>query len=77
MVPTGIREMLRRDLYVGRLVWNRREFRKRPNTNKRVSRLRPEDQWTEPMEMPDLRIIDDELWGRVQARLAVVGEMYN
>lgn len=75
--PTAIREMLRRDLYIGRLVWNRREFRKRPGTNKRVSRPRPEDHWTEPIEMPELRIIDDHLWNRVQARLAVVGEMYN
>jgi len=75
--PTAIREMLRRDIYIGRIVWNRREFRKRPNTNKRVSRPRPEDQWTKPFEVPDLRIIDDQLWTRVQSRLAIVGGKYN
>ena len=75
--PTAIREMLRRDVYIGRIVWNRREFRKRPNTNKRVSLLRPEEEWTKPLEMADLRIIDDQLWNRVQSRLAIVGEKYN
>ena len=75
--PTAIREMLRREIYVGRLVWNRREFRKRPNSNKRVSRPRPETQWTAPIDAPELRIIDHQLWSRVQARLAEVGETYN
>lgn len=34
--PTAIREMLRRDLYVGRVIWNRSRFTKVPGTNKRV-----------------------------------------
>jgi site-specific DNA recombinase len=75
--PTAIREMLRRELYIGRIVWNRREFRKRPGTNKRVSRLRSEAEWTQPLEVPELRIIDDDLWSRVQSRLAKLGETYN
>lgn len=33
-VYTAIREMLRRELYCGRIVWNRRKFKKRPGTNK-------------------------------------------
>ena len=39
--PTAIREMLRRELYVGRVIWNRSRFTKVPGTNRRVARPRP------------------------------------
>ena len=35
-----IHEMLRRERYVGRIIWNRSRFVKRPGTNKRVYRSR-------------------------------------
>ena len=68
--------MLRRHLYVGRLVWNRRHFIKTPGTNKRVSRERPPSEWL-TIEKPELRIIDESLWARVQQRIALVAETYN
>ena len=74
--PSAIREMLRRELYIGRIVWNHRRYVKKPGTNKRVSRRRPETEWTQPLDVPELRIIDEPLWERVQCRLAVVGEKY-
>ena len=37
----AIREMLRNQLYIGRQIWNRSQFVKRPGTNKRVRRERP------------------------------------
>ncbi len=43
--PTCIREMLRRDLYVGKVIWNRARFVKVPGTNKRVRRARPQSEW--------------------------------
>jgi DNA invertase Pin-like site-specific DNA recombinase len=70
-VFTAIREMLRRDLYRGRIVWNRRKFKKRPGTNKRVSVLRPESEWVITDE-PELRIVPDDLWNRVQERRLTV-----
>ena len=69
--PTAVREMLRRDLYAGRIVWNRSRFVKQPGTNKRLRRERPENEWR-IAERPDLRIIDGGLWTRVQARLEFV-----
>jgi site-specific DNA recombinase len=59
-VYTAIREMLRRDLYRGCVVWNKRKFKKRPGTNKRISVLRPECDWV-TREEPALRIVTDEL----------------
>jgi site-specific DNA recombinase len=67
-VYTAIREMLRRDIYRGRVVWNKRKYKKRPGTNKRISVSRPESQWV-VIERPELRIVPQELWDRVQANL--------
>ena len=61
---TGI---LNNELYIGRLVWNRLCYIKNPNTGKRVSRLNPESEWI-VKEVPDLRIVDQELWDQAKAR---------
>ncbi len=60
---TGI---LNNELYIGRQIWNRLRYIKNPETGKRVSRMNPEDQWV-ITEVPDLRIIDQDLWDRVKA----------
>jgi site-specific DNA recombinase len=57
------------ELYAGVLVWNRQRFIKDPNTGKRVSRPNPETKWIRT-EVPELRIVDDELWQRVKLRQA-------
>jgi DNA invertase Pin-like site-specific DNA recombinase len=67
---TGI---LRNELYIGRLVWNRMRFTKDPSTGKRISRMNTPDVWVSE-EVPHLRIIDQHLWTRVQSRLAVMRE---
>ena len=54
-------------LYMGQNVWNRREWRKNPDTGRRTYIQRPEAEWVRT-EMPELRIIDDALWERVKAR---------
>ncbi|MGV0981030.1 MAG: recombinase family protein [Polynucleobacter sp.] len=56
-------------LYGGRCVWNRREWRKNPDTGKRTYVQRPESEWV-IKEMDDLRIISPELWDKVKARQA-------
>jgi site-specific DNA recombinase len=63
---TGI---LNNDLYVGRLVWNRQRFSKDPRTGRRIAKPNPETEWV-VTEVPDLRIISDELWTRVKERQA-------
>ena len=65
---TGI---LNNELYIGRLVWNRLRYIKDPSTGKRVSRLNPASEWI-VQDVPDMRIIDQDLWDRVKARQAAV-----
>jgi DNA invertase Pin-like site-specific DNA recombinase len=66
--PTAIREMLRRRLYGGTVIWNTSRFVKRPGTNKRVRRERPPSDWR-IVERPELQIISQELWQRVQEQI--------
>ena len=73
--PTAIREILRRELYVGKRIWNQRKFVKTPGTNKRVSRPRPQREW-KLQDVPELRIITEELWSRVQQRQNLLKEKY-
>jgi hypothetical protein len=63
---TGI---LRREMYIGQLIWNRRKSKKEPGTSRRVYEIRPQSEW-EIQSRPNLRIVDDALWKRVQARLS-------
>ena len=63
------------ELYAGVLVWNRQRFIKDPNTGKRVSRPNPEANWIRT-EVPELRIVDDELWRRVKLRQAELAKQF-
>ena len=62
---TGI---LRREIYVDQVIWNRRRMKKVPGTSRRIAEIRPESEWI-IHDHPELRIIEDRLWNRVQARL--------
>lgn len=61
--------MLRNETYNGRVVWNRRKSKTVPGTKRRLCEMRPEHEWNVDAR-PDLRIVDDVLWRRVQKRLA-------
>jgi site-specific DNA recombinase len=61
---TGI---LNNELYIGKQVWNWLRFVKDPQTGKRISRLNPESEWV-THAVPELRIIDQDLWDQVKAR---------
>lgn len=68
-----IRAMLHNESYVGTWTHGKRKWRKVPGTNKR----RP-TKGANPrvFDRPHLRIIDDETWTAVQARLAAVAAHY-
>jgi site-specific DNA recombinase len=61
---TGI---LNNELYLGRLVWNRLRYIKSPDTGRRVSRPNPRSEWL-IKEVPELRIISNELWEATKRR---------
>jgi DNA invertase Pin-like site-specific DNA recombinase len=65
---TGI---LNNELYIGRLVWNRLRYVKDPQTGKRISRPNPDDKLI-IRDVPELRIVDQELWDKAKARQATL-----
>ena len=67
---TGI---LNNELYVGRLAWNRLTYAKDPETGRRRSRARRAEDHV-VTAVPDLRIIDQELWDTVRARQSRLDE---
>ena len=67
--------LINNELYIGRLVWNRQRFLKNPDTGKRVARVNPPEEWI-IAEVPELRIVDDELWQAAKARQGQLAERY-
>jgi site-specific DNA recombinase len=67
--------LINNELYIGRLVWNRQRYVKDPSTRRRVSRMNAESEWI-VTEVPELRIIDDELWQAVKARQSEIADKY-
>ena len=63
---TGI---LNNELYIGKLIWNRQRFVKDPATGKRQARLNLPEVWI-TNDVPELRIVADELWSAAKARQA-------
>ena len=70
---TGI---LNNESYIGRMVWNRRQYRKNPQTEKRTARANDASEWV-LAEVPQMRIVSDELWGRVKDRQKEIGELFD
>lgn len=63
--PSAIREILHRELYRGIILWNRTQTVQRGGTRKQ--RRRPESEWLR-LEAPELRIVSEDLWQKIQER---------
>jgi DNA invertase Pin-like site-specific DNA recombinase len=71
--PTAVREILRRELYHGVMVWNRTRKVHRGGTRRQSKR--PPSEWLR-LPAPALRIMPEALWQAVEARLRQTGESY-
>jgi site-specific DNA recombinase len=65
--PKVFTGLLHNPLYIGLPVWNRRRWVRDPETKRKTPTLRPKSEWIEK-ERPELRIVPQALWDRVQAR---------
>jgi DNA invertase Pin-like site-specific DNA recombinase len=68
--------LLNNESYVGRLIWNKRNYRKNPDTERRTARKNDASEWV-LTEVPALRIVSDKLWQRVKDRQKEVGDRYD
>jgi site-specific DNA recombinase len=69
---TGI---IQNELYKGRLVWNKVRMIKDPDTGKRLSRPNAKKDW-QTADLPDLRIISQELFDAAQSRKQARGHTH-
>ncbi len=60
--------ILNNELYIGRYIWNRSAWKNDPDTQKRIRKDLPREQWV-IHEKPELRLVDDDLWFAVRARI--------
>ena len=80
--PTGkmwrdsaVRRLLGNERFLGKLIWGQTVHARRPGTRQKVVRPVPRDRW-HVHEGPELRVVSDELWERVQRRRAEVREVF-
>lgn len=69
--PATVHRILRSEKYIGRWVWNKTQTRRDPRTGRRRKVLKPASEWVVTTN-EELRIVPEELWERVQERLAAV-----
>ncbi len=67
--------ILNNELYIGRAIWNRREYRKNLDTERRIARHNGTDTWVVD-ERPELRIVSDKLWAKAKRRQGEVREFF-
>ncbi len=64
--PARKNGILYNEAYIGFVIYNRLHMVKDPETGKRLPRLNPPSDWV-VTEVPELRIVEDDLWERAQA----------
>jgi site-specific DNA recombinase len=73
--PSSIRVILRNQRYRGRVIWGMKRKLRSPKTGKKITELRAESEWT-VSEIPEQRIVSEELWAAVRERMAVVQRIF-
>ncbi len=71
----SVRAILHNERYRGRWSFNRRKWVRPPGTGRREPRDKDVSAHVQ-VEAPELRIVSDELWEKVKARLAAVRKCY-
>lgn len=70
----AVKRVLANEKYRGLLIWGKKTFERRPGTRQYVSKPMPRDHW-HTQERPELRIVSEDLWRRVEARRVAVRQM--
>lgn len=64
---SALHAILHNERYIGRIVWNRSQWVKNPDTGRRQRRERPQSEWIIQQCEP---LIDQGTWGRARARFS-------
>lgn len=72
--PSSIRTILRNERFRGRVVWGK-TVKVRSRAGKRIYKRTAPEKWV-VRDIPEQRIVSEELWTAVQARIEVVKHLY-
>lgn len=72
--PSSIRTILRNERYRGHVVWDK-TVKVRSKSGKRIYKRIAPEKWV-VREVPDQRIVSDQLWASAQARTEIVKQIY-
>jgi site-specific DNA recombinase len=71
--PSSIRTILRNERFRGQVIWGK-TVKVRAKTGKRIYKRTTPDKWV-VREIPEQRIVSEELWNAVQARIETVKQL--
>ncbi|HXX44604.1 MAG TPA: recombinase family protein [Candidatus Acidoferrales bacterium] len=74
--PTSIRNILRNERYLGKIVWSRKHKVRDPKTGRRVFRKKEGETPIRGADQPELQIVTDALWCAVEDRRELVKRIY-
>jgi site-specific DNA recombinase len=72
---SSVRHILLNERYRGVVFWGKTKKIRSPETGKRVYRRKPESEWRR-REIPEQRIVSEELWKRTHERLKFIQQVY-
>jgi site-specific DNA recombinase len=72
---SSVRHILLNERYRGVVIWGKTRKLRSPETGKRIYRRKPEPEWRR-REVPEQRIVSEELWTRTHERLKLVQDLY-
>jgi site-specific DNA recombinase len=73
--PSSIRTILRSERYRGRVIWGK-TVKVRSRSGKRIYKRTAPDKWV-VRELPEQRIVSEELWTAVRTRIETVKQVYD
>lgn len=73
---SAIKVILENEMYAGKLIWNRRQWSKHPETGRRTYKERPQSEWIVTKNLA-LEIIDQKLFNAVRKRQNRNREQYS
>jgi site-specific DNA recombinase len=73
--PSSLRVILHNDRYRGLVIWNKTKKVRDTESGRKLARARAQKEWV-MQDVPEQRIIADELWNAVQVRQELVKRVY-
>jgi hypothetical protein len=73
--PSSVRHILYNERYRGVVIWGKTVKRRSQETGKRIYRGKPTNEWRRT-DIPEQRIVSDDLWNTVRDRLKIIHRLY-